>query len=104
MKFQFQIASLGLIALMTSTTIAQQATTLVAPPVATSEGSSIAAWSDATWDAARKADMAAFENKLANAPTGNTVSLKALQEAITLRAQHQVEQEKIRQESIATRR
>ena len=104
MKFQFQIASLGLIALVTSTTIAQQATTLVAPPVATSEGSSIAAWSDATWDAARKADMAAFENKLANAPTGNTVSLKALQEAITLRAQHQVEQEKIRQESIATRR
>lgn len=108
MKFQFQIASLGLIALMTSATIAQQATTPVAPPVAppeaTSESSSIAAWSDATWDAARRADMATFENKLANAPTGNTVSLKALQEAIALRAQHQVEQEKIRQESIATRR
>ncbi|MCE9618727.1 MAG: PDZ domain-containing protein [Planctomycetes bacterium] len=64
----------------------------------------VATWSDTAWDAARKADMDGFEKALATAPTSSQGSLKALQEAIVQHNAHKVEQEKVRQESIAKRR
>jgi carboxyl-terminal processing protease len=64
---------------------------------------SVGAWSDAAWKAARQGD-AAFEQTLATAPTGSTGSLKVLQDSIAQRNLHRAEQEKARQESIASRR
>ena len=98
--------SLSLISVLVSTTFAQQAaptaTSVAAPTI--SDSANISAWSDDIWAAARRADMATFEKDIASAPTGTTVSLKALQDAITLRNLHQAEQEKIRQEAVVTRR
>ena len=71
---------------------------------AANPNSTVAAWSESTWDAARRADMAAFDLAIANAPTGDTVSMKALHDAISLQATHKAEQEIARQESITTRR
>jgi len=66
--------------------------------------SQINSWSDSAWNAAQRADVKAFEQAIDNAPTGDSASIKALQDAIALRKTHRVEQEKIRQESITARR
>ena len=66
--------------------------------------SQINSWSDSAWDAAQRADVKAFEQAIDTAPTGDSASIKALQDAIALRKTHRVEQEKIRQESITARR
>ncbi|MSR34358.1 MAG: PDZ domain-containing protein [Phycisphaerales bacterium] len=71
---------------------------------AATPNSNVAAWSDATWDAARRGDTAAFDAAIANSPSGDTASLKVLHDAIDLYAAHQVEQEKTRAESVITRR
>ena len=66
--------------------------------------SQINSWSDSAWNAAQRADVKAFEQAIDTAPTGDSASIKALQDAIALRKTHRVEQEKIRQESIIARR
>ena len=66
--------------------------------------SQINSWSDSAWNAAQRADVKAFEQAIDTAPTGDSASIKALQDAIALRKTHRVEQEKIRQESITARR
>ena len=106
MKSPFQMLSLSLISVLVSTTFAQQAAPTATPVAAPtiSDSANISAWSDDIWAAARRADMVTFEKDIASAPTGTTVSLKALQDAITLRNLHQAEQEKIRQEAVVTRR
>ncbi len=64
----------------------------------------VATWSDNAWDAAQRADQAAFDAAILNAPTGDSASIKALQDAIALRNAHKSDQEKASQESITARR
>lgn len=56
--------------------------------------SQINSWSDSAWNAAQRADVKAFEQAIDTAPTGDSASIKALQDAIALRKTHRVEQEK----------
>ncbi|MEI6274215.1 MAG: hypothetical protein WCQ03_12155, partial [Phycisphaerae bacterium] len=98
MKSQFRIVVCG--ALVATFSFA---TTSFAFQSATPSGN-VTTWSDSAWDAARRADQAAFDNAILNAPTSDSGSLKALQEAIAVNAAHKADQEKARQESIITRR
>ncbi len=98
MKSQFRIVVCG--ALVATFSLA---TTSFAFQAATSSGN-VATWSDSAWDAARRADQAAFDKAILNAPTSDSEAIQALQDAIILNAAHKADQEKGRQESIITRR
>ena len=98
MKSQFRMTVLGLLAVTVSIVTVSFAFQVETP------NSAVAQWSDATWDAARRADTEAFHKAIVNMPSGDTASLKALRDAGDLYSAHQLAQEKTRQESVIVRR
>ena len=98
MKSQFRIVVCGALF-----AIASLVTAAFAFQGATPSGN-VTTWSDSAWDAARRGDQSAFDKSILNAPTSDSESVKALQDAIAINAAHKADQEKARQESIITRR
>ena len=64
----------------------------------------VATWSDAAWEAAKRADMAAFDAAMKQAPEGDGDAVKAVKAAIAQREQHRMEAGKARDEAIAKHR
>lgn len=98
MKSQFRIVVCG--ALVATVSLV---TAAFAFQGATPSGN-VTTWSDSAWDAARRGDQSAFDKSILNAPTSDSESVKALQDAIAINTAHKADQEKARQESIITRR
>jgi hypothetical protein len=64
----------------------------------------VGTWSDAAWEAAKRADMAAFDAAMKQAPEGDSDAVKAVKAAIAQRDQHRMEAGKARDEAIAKHR
>jgi len=69
-----------------------------------SSGNTVNAWSDTAWDAARRADVTAFDACMKQALDGDTDAVKCMRTAIALRDKHIVEAAKARDESIVKHR
>ena len=64
----------------------------------------VGTWSDAAWEAAKRADMAAFDAAMKQAPEGDSDAVKAVKAAIAQRDEHRMEAGKARDEAIAKHR